>query len=40
MPNRKLHITELPPAYPHAHTALMSNVGQRFLDFYIAAKEQ
>ena len=24
----------------HAHTALMSNVGQRLLDFYIAAAEQ
>ena len=24
----------------HAHTALMSNVGQRFLDFYIATAEQ
>ena len=24
----------------HAHTALMSNVGQRFLNFYIAAAEQ
>jgi len=24
----------------HAHAALMSSVGQRFLDFYIAAAEQ
>ena len=27
-------------AEQHAHTALLSNVGQRFLDFYIAAAEQ
>jgi len=27
-------------AVPHAHTALMSNVGQRSLNFYIAAAEQ
>jgi hypothetical protein len=24
----------------HAHTELLSNVGQRFLDFYISAAEQ
>jgi hypothetical protein len=24
----------------HAHTSLLSKVGQRFLDFYIAAAEQ
>ena len=27
-------------AEPNTHTTLLSNVGQRFLDFYIAAKEQ